>query len=38
MIFVRRDTNPMNVKKTNAVSATPRRVDDNGDEAALGYD
>jgi hypothetical protein len=28
----------MNVKKTNAVRATPRSVDDKGDEAALGYD
>lgn len=38
MMFVRRETNPINVKKTNAVSAAPRRVDDSGDEAAFGYD
>lgn len=37
-MFVRLSTNPMNVKKTNAVRATPSSVDDKGDEAALGYD
>jgi hypothetical protein len=36
-MFVRLSTNPINVKKTNAVRATPRSVDDKGDDAALGY-
>ena len=36
MTFVRRNTNPMNVRKRKAVSATPRSVDDNGDSAAAG--
>jgi len=38
MTFVRLRKNPMSVKKTKAVSATPRKVDDNGVEAEAGYD
>ncbi len=37
-MFVLLKTNPMKVKNTNAVSETPRSVDDNGDDAAFGYD
>ena len=38
MMLVLRSANPITVKKRNAVSATPSRVDDRGDEAAVGYD
>jgi hypothetical protein len=38
MIFVRRSTNPITVKNTNAVKATPTRVDESGEDAAVGYD
>lgn len=37
MIFVRRNPKPMKVRKMKAVKATPKRVDDNGEEAAAGY-
>jgi hypothetical protein len=37
MMFVRRNAKPMNVRKTNAVKATPSSVEDSGDEAAAGY-
>ena len=37
MTFVRRNPNPMKVRKRNAVSAAPSRVDDKGDMAAAGY-
>lgn len=36
IIFVLRNPKPMKVKKTKAVKATPRRVEDSGDEAAAG--
>ena len=36
MMLVLLITNPMKVRKTKAVMATPRRVEDNGDEAAAG--
>jgi len=35
-MFVRRSTKPMNVRNMKAVRATPKRVDDNGVEAAAG--
>jgi hypothetical protein len=38
MMFVRRTTNPMSVKNKKAVIATPRSVEDIGDDAAVGYD
>jgi hypothetical protein len=38
MICIRRPTNPMTVRNTKAVIATPKSVDDRGDEAASGYD
>lgn len=38
MMFVRLMTKPMKVRKTKAVTATPRRVEDKGDAAAAGYD
>jgi len=38
MIFVRRTTKPIMVRNRKAVIATPRRVEDKGDEAAVGYD
>jgi len=37
MMFVLRRAKPMTVRKTKAVNATPRSVDDNGVEAAAGY-
>jgi len=37
IMFVRRNTMPIMVRKMNAVNPTPNRVDDNGDEAADGY-
>jgi hypothetical protein len=37
IMFVRRSTNPITVKNTNAVKATPRRVDERGEAAAVGY-
>ena len=37
MTFVRRNPNPMRVRKRNAVSAAPSRVADKGDMAAAGY-
>ena len=36
-MFVRRNAKPMNVKKINAVKATPKSVEDSGEEAAAGY-
>ena len=36
MMLVLRSTNPMIVKKMNAVKATPSRVEESGDEAAAG--
>lgn len=36
MTFVRRMLNPMRVRKTNAVNAAPRRVEDRGELAAEG--
>jgi hypothetical protein len=36
MTFVRRNPNPMKVRKRNAVSAVPSRVADKGDMAAAG--
>ena len=36
MTFVRRNPNPMRVRKRNAVSAAPSRVADKGDIAAAG--
>jgi len=38
IICIRRPTNPITVRNTKAVMATPKRVDDRGDEAASGYD
>lgn len=38
MMFVRRNAKPMTVRKMKAVNPTPSRVEDNGDEAAAGYD
>lgn len=38
MMFVRRTTNPMIVKNKKAVIATPSSVEDNGEDAADGYD
>lgn len=38
MMFVRRKTKPMKVRKRKAVIATPSRVDDKGDAAAVGYE
>jgi hypothetical protein len=38
MVLVRRSQNPMHVRKRKVVIATPKRVDDKGDEAADGYD
>lgn len=37
MTFVRRRVNPMAVRNRKAVNATPRSVDDSGDDAAAGY-
>ena len=34
--FVRRSANPMNVRKTNVVSATPSRVEESGESAVAG--
>jgi len=36
MIFVRRSTKPIIVRNKKAVIATPSRVDDRGDDAAVG--
>ena len=38
IMFVRLTTNPMSVKNKKAVIATPSRVDDIGEDAAVGYD
>lgn len=38
MVLVRRNQNPMHVRNRKVVIATPKRVDDKGDEAAEGYD
>lgn len=37
MILVLLKTNPINVRNTRAVSATPRSVDESGEDAAAGY-
>lgn len=34
IMFVRLNTKPIKVRKTNAVKATPNSVDDRGEEAA----
>jgi len=36
MMFVLLKTKPMKVRKRNAVIATPKRVEERGDEAAAG--
>ena len=36
IIFVRLKTKPMKVRKRKAVMATPKRVDERGDDAAAG--
>ena len=36
IMFVRLNTKPMKVRKTNAVKATPNKVDDRGEDAADG--
>jgi len=36
IIFVRRSTKPIIVRNKKAVIATPSRVDDRGDDAAVG--
>jgi hypothetical protein len=36
MVLVRRNQNPMHVRNRKVVIATPKRVDDKGDEAAEG--
>jgi hypothetical protein len=38
MMFVRLRLNPIKLKKTNAVIATPKRVEVKGLSAAVGYD
>jgi hypothetical protein len=38
IMCIRRPTNPMTVRNKKAVMATPKSVDDRGDEAAAGYD
>lgn len=38
MMLVRRRPNPISVRKTKAVSATPKSVEVNGLSAAFGYD
>lgn len=37
MMLVRLNTNPIKVRNTRAVRATPRSVEDNGEDAVVGY-